>query len=305
MTSSVYLIQGESYLVDEALQRVRAESGVDPLSEIVVAGEDATQLVEALQTASLFGDRRLVVVHDAQDLPKDVIAALESYIESPAPWSVLVLVSTGRTKLDPAVKKHGTVVALEAPRGRRLIGWIRQRGRERSVKVDERAAWALLETVGPELRDLDAALEQLSAGGTKGAITEADVRRAFNRMADERIYALTDAVGERRLRDAMVALRRLLDQGEEPLVVFGALVAHLRRLLRVRRHVDGGSKIVADVLGMPAWRAEKMARQAASYREEELVGALDALARADVEMKGDFPSPKAALERAVVTIVSG
>jgi DNA polymerase III delta subunit len=100
-------------------------------------------------------------------------------------------------------------------------------------------------------------------------------------------------------------LRRLLEQGEEPLVLFGALAAHVRRMLRARRLADQGASVVGDYLGLPGWRAERLAKQARSYNENELVDAMQILAVTDIEMKGGDVPPAAALETAVVRIVEG
>jgi DNA polymerase III delta subunit len=162
----------------------------------------------------------------------------------------------------------------------------------------------LIDNVGVELRDLEGALVQLATGiGAGSKVGAADVKRAFPRLSDERIYAFTDAVGDRRLPVAMGTLRRLLDQGEEPLVLFGALVAHLRRMLRARAYAHQGSTAVGNALGLPGWRAERLTKQARSYREEELTAALSLLASTDVAVKGGDMPVEAALERAVVTIV--
>jgi len=48
-----------------------------------------------------------------------------------------------------------------------------------------------------------------------------------------------------------------------------------------------------------------MIAQLRSYKEEELVDALQMLALTDLDMKGEFPSPEAALERTVMKIVTG
>lgn len=307
MSHPVYLLSGERFLADEALARVRAETGADPLSEVLLdPSAEAAELMSALETPSLLGGRRLVIVTEAQDLRKEQVAALERYIGSPAPHAVLVLISSGHNKLEPAVKQSGAVVALEAPRGRRLVSWLRERATRHDLKLDERGAWALLDAVGNELRDLEAALQQLSARLQRGArVGAAEVREAFPRLADERIFAFTDGVGDRRLPVAMTALRRLLDQGAEPMMVFGSLAAHMRRLLRARRYADRGPKAVGEALGVAGWRAERLLSQARAYREEELVSAMAVLAGTDVEMKGGDVPPEAALERAVVQIVSG
>lgn len=305
--ASIFLLTGEPYLADEALQRIRVEHNVDPYAETSVGAAASTaQLLEAVGTGSLLGGRRLVVVQDAQDLKKEQADALARYLESPSPDTILVLVATAKTKLDAALKRHGTVLSLETPKGRRLATWLKQRAVERKLKLDDRAAWALIDSVGNELRGLDGALGQLvSAHGEGASISAKEVRRSFPRMADERTFAFTDAVGERKLPVAMSSLRRLLDQGDEPLAIFGVLVGHLRRLLRARRYASDGPGAVGDALGMPEWRARNMTKQALSYREEELVRALAVMAEADVEMKGEFPSAEAALERAVIRIVTG
>ena len=305
MSEPVYYLTGDDFLVDEALDRIRAETETDPLADVALDGSaPAAELINSLETPSLLGGRRLVVVHDAHELAKDAVAEVERYLESPSPHAVLVLVSPRKTKLADAAARVGTIVALEAPKGRALVRWLRDRARERKLKMDERAAWDLIEAVGAELRDLDAALEQLAVSGGSTTITSQEIARMFARHADERIYAFTDAVGERRLPDAMTLLRRLLDQGDEPLVVFGALVAQVRRML-VARELQG-SKAIGEALGMPAWRAEKVGRQARAYRDDELVRAMSLLAEADVDMKaGELARPELALERAVIRIVAG
>jgi DNA polymerase-3 subunit delta len=302
-----YLITGEEFLVAEAVEKVRAATGSDPLSELSFeARTPGHELITALSTPSLLGGLRVVIVNDAQDMLKEQVEALDTYLDSPSPNSVLVLVATGRTKLDAKVKKVGSVVAVDAPKGRRLVSWIRQRAGAHSMKLDERAAWALIDSVGSELRELDGALRQLATGiGEKKAATAADIKKAFPRAADQRLYTFTDAVGDRRLPLAMTNLRRLLDQGEEPLVIVGSLAAQLRRMLRARPHADAGSRAIEAALGVPRWRAERIGKQARTYKERELIDAMATLAATDLEIKGGDLSPAAALERAVVHIVAG
>lgn len=307
MTVPVYLLTGEGFLAEEALDQVRRESGADPLSEIVFTAEaSGVEIVEALSTSSLLGGTRLVIVEDAESLKKEHADALAAYLESPSPDSVLVLVAAGRSKLDAAAKKLGTVIALEPPRGKKLVSWVRDRAKDHGLVLDEKAAWALVDSVGTELRDLDGALAQIASGSGDAEevrVSAADIRGAFPRLADERIYALTDAVSDRKLPAAMTTMRRLLQQGDDPLVLFGALVGQFRRLLRVRRIADLSSRAVADQLGMPAWRAERLQRQARLFREDELIDAMETLALTDVELKsGDVP-PEVALERAVIEVI--
>jgi DNA polymerase-3 subunit delta len=306
MAEPFYLLVGEEFLATEALDKIRAEVNADPLSEVVVdASEPAQHIIEALETASLLGGIRVVIVSAAHDLRKEHLEALERYLGSPSETSVLVAIAAGRNaKLTELAKRAGTTVSLEAPKGRRLASWIKQRGKDHKLKVDDRAAWALIDSVGNELRDLDGALGQLATQlGTGAQVGAGEVRAAFARLADERIYAFTDAVGERRLADAMGTLRRLLDQGEPPLVLFGALSNHVRRLLQA--HGLDSTKAAGSHFGMPDWRAERLLTQARTYRQDELMSAMAILSATDVEMKGDAPLPQVPLEEAVARIIAG
>ena len=305
MAAAFYLLTGEEFLAGEALDKIRAELQTDPLSEVTLdASVPAQHIIEALETASLLGGTRLVVVEEAQDLRKEHTEALERYLDSPSPSSVLVAVASGRNaKLTDLAKRSGAVVGLDAPRGRRLASWIKQQGRIHKLTVDDRAAWALIDSVGNELRDLDGALSQLATQLGGGKVGQAEVRKAFTRLADERIYAFTDAVGERKMADAMGTLRRLLDQGEPPLVLFGALSNHVRRLLQAHRF--DSTKSAGSFFGMPDWRTERLLAQARTYKEEELISAMTLLAHTDVEMKGDSPLPQVPLEEAVARIIAG
>lgn len=309
MSQPVYLLSGASFLAGEALDKIRAEEETDHLSEARFdAGDEPAQLMSALETPSLLGGRRLVVVYDAHELKKDHLEALDRYLVSPSPYSVLVLIASGRNaKLENAVKNAGAVITLDPPKGRGLVTWIKQRAGEQKLKIDDRGAWALIDSIGPELRDLDGALSQLVTQlGTGARVGAPEVRQAFTRLADERVYAFTDAVGERKLPAAMGLLRRLLEQGDEPIVVLASLNNQVRRMLRARRYADQGTKAVGDAMGMPAWRAERLQKQSRSYREEELVAALAHLAELDVDMKkGEIQSVPGALEAAVARIVTG
>lgn len=307
MSQPVYLLVGETFLAEEAIERIRNEEGTDYLSEVIFnPGADTAELINALETPSLLGGKRLVVLRDAKDLRKEQADALAAYLESPSPDSVFVVLASGRSKLDAAAKRVGAVISLETPKGRKLVGWLRARARERKLKLDDRAGWALIDSVGGDLRELDGALVQLVTGlGEGAAVGVAEVHQAFPRRADERIFAFTDAVGMRRLPEAMTALRRLLEQGDEPLMIFGALSGHVRRLLAARRHAERGAKALSEALGLPSWRAERVGNQARSFREDELIAALGVLAQTDIDLKGEGPVPAAILELAVVRVITG
>lgn len=293
----------------EAVEKIRAEVAADSLAEDVFdASSDVAEIITALETPSLFGGRRLIVVSDAGRLSKAQNQALEAYLQAPSDNSVLVLLSTRSIPLAQAVRSSGTVVALEPPRGRALIAWLRRRAGDRSLRIDDRAAWALVDGVGADLRELDSALEQLATRHEAGSVVSLEeINESFGRHSEEQVWALTDAVSQRKPLEAVTALRRLLEQGNDPVFVLGALAAQVRRLLIAKRHADGGPRAVGSALGLHGYPAQKLHRQAGIYREEELTSALQILAQTDLELKtGELPGPEGAemaVERAVVRLL--
>jgi DNA polymerase-3 subunit delta len=310
MSRAAYLLVGDPFLQGEAVEKIRAEVVADSLAEDVFdATSDVHEIVTALETPSLFGGRRLILVHDAGRLTKAQNQVLESYIRAPSEGSVLVLLSTRTTPLADAVRSSGAVVALEPPRGRALVGWVSQRARNRSLRIDDRAAWALIDVIGGDLRELDSALDQLSTRRQGGSVVSLeDVNESFGRHSEEQVWALTDAVSQRKPLEAVTALRRLLQQGNDPVFVLGALAAQVRRLLIAKRHADGGPRAVGSALGLHGYPAQKLHRQAGIYREEELTSALQILAETDLDLKtGELPGPEGAemaVERAVVRLLA-
>ncbi|MDQ3662386.1 MAG: DNA polymerase III subunit delta [Actinomycetota bacterium] len=310
MSHAAYLLVGEPFLQSEAVARIRDEVATDSFSEDSFdASSDVQEIITALETPSLFGGRRLIVVHDAERLLKAQNQALEGYLRAPSQGSALVLLSTRSTSLAEAVRACGVVIALEPPRGRDLVGWVRERSRARSLRIDDRAVQTLIDGLGTDLRELDSALEQLATRHEAGAVISAEqVRSTFGRHAEERVWALTDAVSERKPAESLIALRRLLEQGDDPVFVLGALAAQVRRLLVAKRHADGGPQAVASALGLRGYPAQKLHKQAGIYREEELTSALQILAATDLDLKtGELPGVEGAemaLERAVVRLLA-
>jgi DNA polymerase III delta subunit len=136
MSHPAYLLRGNEFLAEEALQKIRAESRVDPLSEVAFDSDaPGVEIVTALNTTSLLGGRRMVIVRAAHELKKDQAQPLLDYLESPSPDSLLVLIGAGRTKFDDLVKRVGAVVTLEAPKGRRLVAWTRERARDHRLQL--------------------------------------------------------------------------------------------------------------------------------------------------------------------------
>lgn len=284
----------------EMLERARAlleEAGVDDVERFDVPGRgggedtdgpmrpEVERLIPALQSASLFGGRRGVMVVDAQNLQSaeaEVVVDLTSAVDGEA--IVLVFVADGALpgKLSKAVKSGGEVHAVKKFREGDAARWLGQAARERKMRLGSDAVSALLQRFGSDVAALGQALDQLAAA--EGPITADEVAARFRNRPDEPMWHYADALAA---GDTGEALRRLADflTHGHPLALLAFMENDLKRraLAAAAPTID----VFAEWVGSrPDYYPVKKAwdaRSAAS--DDELRRALDAVSRADVTLK--------------------
>ena len=196
---------------------------------------DLKTVRDELLTISMWGDRRVVIVEDASDFVSANRAALETYAEKPAKKSLLILDVKSmpkNTRLYKIVDKSGLVVECSELKGAALNRWISDAARNGYDKsIDSAAVGLLIELVGANLGMLDQELSKLASyvGDLPNIDSEA-VRRLVGGWKAETTWAMTDAVRDGRLGDALTALDKLLNSGESPYRILGGISYVFRKL---------------------------------------------------------------------------
>jgi DNA polymerase III subunit delta len=299
---AVLVVGDDPYLVSEAVSKALA--GIDHLSvEEVSPQEDRARVLQALESTSLFGGRRAVVVRGVDEAPAEVQRSFLAYLKDPNPDCLLVLTtSKSLSGLAEAVRKVGHVV--EAARGKRndLFGWLRDKARELDLRTSGDSMGVLLEAVGEERMALAQALEELSlALGPGGRVTPDAVRRQFKGRGQVNMFGFLDAAATGQTGIALQGLRRLLEQGESAQAILNAVARHFRSMMEVG---EGPAGRVAKEMGMHPFRAEKLVKQATAYSPPALAQCYREIAAADRRTKAGEEAEELALERAVVAVTA-
>ncbi|GAA3656435.1 DNA polymerase III subunit delta [Streptomyces chitinivorans] len=300
----------EDLLLDRAVRQVidaaRAADADTDVRELAPADLRPGTLAE-LTSPSLFAERKVVVVRDAQDLAADTVKDVKAYLGSPAEEITLVLVHAGGAKgkglLDAARKAGAREVAcpkMTKPADRQAFvrGEFRAAGRSATPE----ACQALVEILGSDLRELASACSQLTAD-VEGTIDEAVVARYYSGRAEASSFTIADRAVEGRLPEALEALRWSLSTGVAPVLVTSALAQGVRgigRLMSAPRGMRPGD--LARELGMPPWKIDRVRQQMRGWSAAGVSTALRAVAEADAAVKGGGDDPEYALEKAVITI---
>jgi DNA polymerase III subunit delta len=303
----VYLITGSDRpKIETALGRLRrhfAPEAVELASAIEISGEDAVGLCNA---GSLFGDGRLLVVRDVDGRADGDgrrkggwktadVEAVASYLESPAPATVLALVAAelkASSALWKACAKAGEVLAYDVEK-KKLLDWVAKQFAERGVRAEPEAVAALLHLVGDDLQALKTEVDKLSTWAAGEPIGEREVEALVVASADMPAYELTEAWSARDTPRALEVSEVLFDRESRPRRdvaprLAGTLASHLGHLRALKRLSGDGvkPKEAAERLKLHPFRAQKLQRQAEGFSDAELEDAVVSLATLDGALKG-------------------
>jgi len=260
-------------------------------------------MVPALQSGSLFGGRRGVMVVDAHRLLKaeaDIAASLVETVDGAS--SVVVFVADGSLPgaLGKAVKAVGESVTVRKLRERDAADWLANQARDRRMRIEPEAANALLQRFGSDIASLAQALDQLAM--IEGPVTADEVNARFRNRPDEPMWHYSDAVSAGDTGEALRRLSDFLTHGH-PLQLMAFLLSDLRRRSVAAASLDIAT--FAERIGTSPdhYPTKKAWNQREASSEEDLRRALDAMARADIELKtAPESSHRVTMERLTVAL---
>ena len=220
----------------------------DSMGPTRVDGETAelADALDELQTPSLLGGCRVVIVEDADTFITRYRKQLEAYCSKPAQGACLVLVCRSlprNTRLHKQIAARGEVFECAVPKGRQVSAWIVQRGRQTYSKaIDGDAVARLRDLVGGSLEALDNELAKLAVYvGGRPAITLEDVETLVGLRREEAVFRVTDAMSAGDTAGALKAWGHVLTTDRAaPMRAIGGLASAIRRLLEAKQAADAG-----------------------------------------------------------------
>lgn len=299
----------EDLLLDRAVQQVVAAArAADADTDVRDLTSDQLQpgTLAELTSPSLFAERKVVVVRNAQDLSADTVKDVKAYLGSPAEEITLVLLHAGGAKgkglLDAARKAGAREVAcpkMTKPADR--LSFVRSEFRALGRSATPEACQALVDSIGSDLRELASAVSQLVAD-IEGTIDEAVVGRYYTGRAEASSFTVADRAVEGRAAEALEALRWSLSTGVAPVLITSALAQAVRAIGKLSSARGGRPADLARELGMPPWKIDRVRQQMRGWTPDGVAAALAAVAAADAGVKGGGDDPEYALEKAVVAV---
>ncbi len=307
----VLLVTGsETFLADRAVRSAIAavlKGGAEvEVTDVGAADLDVGVFAE-LTGPSLFASERVLVLRALENLPAEMAPRLVDYAGAPAADVLVVLVHSGGQKgkavLDKLRKASVTEVVATAPKTWELPQFVAGEIRLLGGSVDERAASALVDAVGHDLRALAGACSQLVSDADGRPISPELISQYFGGRAEVTSFAVADAAIAGRTEPALEQLRWALDCGVAPVLVTSAMAGGLRGLAKYTSAPTGLREAdLAREVGVPPWKLKTLRQQARGWTAGGLASAIKAVAQADADVKGASGDAGYALERMVITV---
>jgi DNA polymerase-3 subunit delta len=295
-TLGLETIEGDVKTVDEAVTAIKTTIG-------------------ALRTVGLFGGQKTVWFRDVSIFKDKIISKNEAVktllkqlgedVKNGLPDGQHLIISAPgvdrRSAFYKACEAGGEVKAYDLPEQAYLKEpIIRERAQKLFARAQCRVTPAALdlfvEKVGMDTRQLVMEADKLTLYiGDRKEITVEDVKAITSSAAEAISWDFTDALGERRLDEALKILRQLIFQGEQPVALMFAIESLYRNLTQFRAYLDQGwlrltgsrgagavqwahdsdmdlmfSQLPADPRKMHWFRVSKLGQQAKNYSAEEL-----------------------------------
>lgn len=305
-------------------ERYLQTSAFDVLKQVVLDGDDLgltrfdgknadlKTVCDELLTVSMWGEKRLVVIDDADDFVSQNRSGLEKYVDKPARKSVLVLIVKKwpkTTRLAKAVAKVGLDIHCDPLKGAELMRWLTQTSQELHEKTISRdAAQLMVELAGNDLGLLERELAKLAAFvGDLETIGAEDVSQLVGGWKTETTWAMVNALRDGRIGSALSYLNALLDAGEAPQKILGGLNFVFRKLATAVEGSRSGTPLraalsQAGVFPRDIQPTEQFLRRIGRSNAEKF---LTHLLQADGDLKGNARLPERLLMERLLVQLSG
>jgi len=228
----------EPQLAEAAIQKI-VDTHLDPsLHDMALTtyyGDEVKpgDVVREAQTLPFLSPNRIVIVRNAEKYAamsgdkKSPLLPMLAYLDDPAEFTTLIFVTSQidkRMKFYKACDAKGKIVECPQLDDRELMPWIEAEALAMGKSIQKVAAQELSQRAGGRLSDVKNALQLVvNYVGQEKTINSAAVIAATADVAEESVWALTDAIANADAQKALDALHQLVDYGKSPDEIMGLI----------------------------------------------------------------------------------
>lgn len=322
--SPVYLLFGEeSYLRDLGAKTIANIALKDSSlrdfneSEISLNNAELKHGIASAQQLPMMDKFRVVRVVDVcvstnkqknniKEADEDL---LNQYLNNPSESSVVLFIADEidkRLKIAKILLEKCVAVEFKALEDNELIRWAKDELKKLNAEADEKALRHLVGLVGNNLRKLTLEVEKLAIAALPDSIITFElVDSLVPNTREISNFDLADQMLSKNKVKALQTLKKILDDGAEPLMLLGLLAYNFHRLFLAKEMMTEGvdRSEVSKVMRLPYNRQESFLQTARRTDREKFQWILKRLAETDLAIKTSIATPRLQIEMLICELV--
>ena len=307
---SYYIDKVADYIEQNVLDEMAREFDQTIIYGKDLSGGDVSTVIGAARGFAMMGGYKVIIVKEAQNIKK--WDALAMYMDNPQPSTILVFCykyGSPDKRLNLFKnweKKGGVLMESEQLRDYQVEKWIRdyvaewneamKREGEEAIRIDEKVAKILADSIGNDLTQIVGALQKLIDGRPDGVkvIDAALVERNIGISKDFNVFELQSALIAGDVVKANRITQYFASSKDHPMVKeLGILYGFFANLMIYHYLPDKSDRVAASALGVSPFFVKDYAAAARRFSAGKTFAIIGYFREIDARLKGiNNPSAK-------------
>jgi len=245
--SKIYLLTGEDEFRKIAyLNKLKSDiigDNADTFNYNLYYAKDTTaeEIIRSLETFSLTGSKKLVVLKDLDALREEDRAVLVEYINSAVSANAtLVLISSKScAKTEKFLRKISSRIeklVFSKLQADKVVSWIINKFKQENKQISRRSAELVFDSAQQDFGRISSMISQLLLFiAEREKVIDDDILQFADIPLEGSTFGLLDSINEKDLRKSLIILKGLFQSGSSPVQILGLLTWHITRIMAVKR----------------------------------------------------------------------
>ena len=246
----IYLFYGEElFLLENCLKKIKSNFGelISGINYINIDEQNIDNIITDMQTPAFGYEKKLIIVRNSGLLKKEgkkknakldnLKKKISDYIikneEEIKNTLVIVFIEEdiGKDDLVKTIEKVGVICNFEKQKLPQIIARMKAICNAYKVNIDDNTMRYFIECCGTSMQDLINEIRKLiEYAGENGTITKESIDLLSIKQIDSVIFDLTDSLGKKDIKEAMVVLNNLIYSKEPVQKILITLYNHFKKL---------------------------------------------------------------------------
>ena len=274
----------------DKLKREYLPSGESDLNYSVYTIDEIEDIMDAIQTHSLFAERRVVVIKDFDRINEKSFETISIYLNNPLETTILVMIALATFKKTKSYKKLIKLVKVinaDNPVPETVKKWVKIFFQKQNIPISPEAVELIVELKGDDTTGLHLELEKLVSFSDGEKIESSHVEQLVGRSVKETIFNLVDAINKQDAKWLFKIINDLFDQKKQPHEILGYLGWYLRIMQKINMLKRQGvaESVLPSALGYNPGYARRLLFQSQKYPLSRIEKWNALLVRTDMDIK--------------------